>query len=427
MAAYKYLSYIFIISCTISMFYHIWTISSKYFHYETSTLLVLEQPKMIAPPSFSFCTKYLDASNIRNYPTSVLSQVESVVFYRNVTINQIFAGTPSVDQFFSDCRLNLPGNYSFIVRRKNDCLKLFRVSRFFTQEFICYVITPSIVGEYSYMQIASSEHWSGEAYYVVIDDFFNGTKFFKGVIHSSLMLPFMSIYFAPSLLRTTPHLQNEYHFTSVSVTKTLLPSPYPSQCSTTQVPNCYEKCLIAETIATWRQFPFSEIIDESDRNLYDFNLSHLTGYDMADPLISELYVRLEKQCAYRCRHDECQTHYSVTQLFATYVTGSRLKFRINLPRSFSYFITMIPYMYFIDYITLVMSCFGTWLGLSVINFNPLHLFNWFATRNVRTQNQDQVSERHINQLIRNLFGQHSRAYDHRILHLENRIDNLSKR
>ena len=420
MAAKTIFSYVFTISCSLCLIFHISSISKKYFAYDSNTLLELKQPETLTPPSFTYCVRYLDVSNITNHSTTIVAKADAATYYRNVTLNQIFSHTPPVDELFKFCTLAFPGNYSLKLFTANECMKVFRISRFYTQEYICYTVSLSIGGEYTFLRSVTSDVFSGIAYYLGFDwKHFNNTYVFKAVIHSPNGLPTTSIQFAPYVLRSTPVVHNHYVITSISVTKRLLPAPYLSDCLPDQPKYCYQRCLISESIAKWRHFPFTELITEENRYDYDFNLPHLTGYKMMDQSFFKQFVQLEQQCLRKCRHQMCEFEFSVTNLVASYVGWSEISFRIELPSSFSYFITLLPSMYLIDYITMVMSCFGTWLGVSAINFNPLQLWRWASHRNLSASRSPHTLR--IIPRIHQLLNENRRATDRKINLLHNQM------
>ena len=374
-------AYMFIFVCFICMLYHISSISSKYFKYEASTRLQVKQPDTLAPPSFTFCVKYLDVSNISNHSTTTIGNANGLSYYRNVTLKQIFTFTPPSDKIITSCLLNYPGNYTVRKFFNQDCLKIFDISRYFTQGYICYTLTPSIGGKFKFRQVSKMDAYEGVAFFIGFNlGYFNNCYAFKGIVHSSGTLPVTSMQFSPQLVRPPPVVSNRYFLTYFQVYRKLLPAPYPDYCSENTPRYCYEECMISKTVRTWRHFPFSEIITDDNATEYNSGLPHLTGFDMLDETFSRRYSEAEEKCSYRCRHGECEYDFSVTQFTSSYAGNKDFAFRIELPKYVSYYMSLIPSMYFIDYITMVMSCFGTWLGVSALNFNPMKIWRWLSNR-----------------------------------------------
>ena len=116
--------------------------------------------------------------------------------------------------------------------------------------------------------------------------------------------------------------------------------------------------------------------------------------------LSDHFLQVQEKCLQMCRYPQCDYDFSVTQLITSYVGINYFTFRLELPRSFSYYVRLQPSMYFVDYVTMVMSCFGTWLGVSVLSINPQQAWHWVSKYNRQTRDtlQSSSSERRLNRM-----------------------------
>ena len=386
MAANRIVSLVYSVLCLFALTYHVGKISSKYFRYETLTNLQMNAPKQVAPPGFSLCIRYTEFLRGRNLKYSIWTESKEEQYYRNVTVRQIFNNTPPGDQLFAECKIREPRSY--IVRRylTNQCLKYFDILKYYVQEYICYRFSPTMNGTIDFGRISSAFTYSTMAYEIGLPlKLFNVTLMFRGIVHSTDVLPFVSIQYSPEFSRKRPLAYNYYRFTGIQVNNRLLQPPYSSQCITNHdgnqgIEDCYKECIVTKTLARWRMFPFTEIITENEP-VYNLNFTHLTTFDLIhNETLAHEYDTIETQCEYRCRFPYCDNTVTVTQMFERSLREDALVFRIDLPRSFTYDITSLPSMEIVDYVTYVLSCFGTWLGLSAINFDPVQIWRQIKRR-----------------------------------------------
>ena len=85
----------------------------------------------------------------------------------------------------------------------------------------------------------------------------------------------------------------------------------------------------------------------------------------------KLLVTFEKVCDQVCSMPNCEDDVTVTSLYAQNPFARGLSFRVYLPRSANVRVIFKPRLILLDYVTLVLSCFGTWLGLSVLQLDPV--------------------------------------------------------
>lgn len=161
-----------------------------------------------------------------------------------------------------------------------------------------------------------------------------------------------------------------------------LPAPYETRCSTESQFTCNSRCHISLMEKHLQTLPINWLYPEDRAQVrdsvymgnYDFPFMKLGDY--ANETLYKLHSKFYDECSSLCRTDSCRrTVYSTTVLavVATWYP-ELLEFGIHLPLTQTTTIEFKALFPLMDYIIYVTSCFGTWLGLSVFNLNPVNLF-----------------------------------------------------
>ena len=80
---------------------------------------------------------------------------------------------------------------------------------------------------------------------------------------------------------------------------------------------------------------------------------------------------------------DCQTTFTMTELSAS--TMSEWHFiEVKIPRPFTE-IHFVPTMAPVEFLTYLLSCFGTWFGVSVIGLYPNWLLRWILKRSANDE------------------------------------------
>ena len=119
-----------ICGCCLQLF----LISSDYFQYSTVTMITISMPTQLLAPSLSICIHY---GNILNYSSKKFKNDEKMdmfTFQNYFTVKEILDSTPSADKgFFESCLYRIPGSFALKGFKGDDCYKLFKIEKFFTQ------------------------------------------------------------------------------------------------------------------------------------------------------------------------------------------------------------------------------------------------------------------------------------------------------
>ncbi|KAI1304878.1 hypothetical protein HDE_01664 [Halotydeus destructor] len=325
----------------------------------------------------------------------------SVDIRQLITLQGLFNMSASTKDMFETCSMRYTGDPGWIEYYGRECNAIFEVTRFFTQEYLCYKVAPraNISTDYNYENVASTMWASGMTYEVG----FNNSRFDSSyltvpVIHQlSEVLPAVSIYFAPQIIRRDRTRNdiggtNYFLMTYSSIGNYMKPPPYDTNCSDYEEPGlfiksrqgCYSQCLINHTLTGLNKFPYSVITSE-DLD-YNFDRRHITYKDIEDEKVQSKLSEYEKLCDSICLMPNCREVFTLTELRFSDNRADSIFYRMEIPRSPNfdiYHYTKVPLNAFILYI---LSCFGTWLGINAISLNPVHAYNFVKTvRNKRNK------------------------------------------
>ena len=101
----------------------------------------------------------------------------------------------------------------------------------------------------------------------------------------------------------------------------------------------------------------------------DGNMKQMTYFDFKDKNRYNIYSRYIEECKAMCPDSECLKELVITNIGRSAL--GPLNFYQALSDNPSFVVHSDPKVNLPDFLTLVMSCFGTWFGLSILSFNPL--------------------------------------------------------
>lgn len=145
------------------------------------------------------------------------------------------------------------------------------------------------------------------------------------------------------------------------ITRTL-PPPHVTRCRKNyKMYQCLTKCINEFTTTNFDRLAPLAYYQES-------HLKQMTYSDMKNHSRYSAYRHYIRKCQTKCPDKEC-----IKEMVITHVERSAvgpMNFYQTLSDSPSFIVITDPKVVLADYLTLIMSCFGAWLGLSVISFNP---------------------------------------------------------
>ena len=152
--------------------------------------------------------------------------------------------------------------------------------------------------------------------------------------------------------------------------------------------NCIRECSIDKALAEINMFPFSFIIPQ---NSNDYNLSNSIFVKNSS---GDAYARLDRlieKCTNKCSLADCQSIVAVVNAYDISETDWTMV-RVDLPVGPVIEIVYQSMLDFPSFLTTLLSCFGTWLGVSIFDMHQISKLR-FLTRNDQTTNEIHELER----------------------------------
>lgn len=239
---------------------------------------------------------------------------------------------------------------------------------------------------------------------------FNHVSSIRLIIHYETW-PYLSRAFSETLSRSPDSIQTRHRIDVESfytwVTIKRLQYPYSTKCrnyksaktenirrehsEVSSQAECRNQCIIESTKKLLGKIPFSTLevnlnfshpsLSESDTStdesyhrsdsISSEDLKQLDHSDLWNETIANGLYGLEKSCDSDCFQDDCSEEFSrTTSTLREFYDYEQVSFRINAPVDPIVGIKHIPRTTFHEFAIYVCSCFGIWLGLSVIHLNP---------------------------------------------------------
>ena len=376
-----------------------------YFEYRTRSDVSILVPKRISAPDVSLCVRYVDVLkgnyNISSTNTSYEEDEKIRKIQTKITIREIFDNTPEASELSEKCLLRLPQDYRLYTFNASECNKRFSVTKFYTQEYICYrwaFILKNVEDRFryfddftlknetyfEYQNLAFTLSYPGLIYGIMMNySSVYGADLCKVVLNNADSLPVNSIGYAPTFNRGVK-LAPKYNLINVGYSITQLrrlPPPYNTDCrdyfdTQGEKKPCIDACLLKETLRVFDKVPFSFIKSNPE------NKKHISVDDLRNGTFSNLLTQMEMNCSSQCSQEQCLREFYSTTLFKE-ESGEFEYFQIMVSAPKSPIIKVItkPSWSIEEFLIYISTIFGIWFGVSVVSLNPLKLKKWLKKQN----------------------------------------------
>ena len=379
------LSPIFTVLCTIGLFVHTYDLSANYLAYRTVSTAQVSLPGRVPVPGFSICFSWEEIIDITQVQMNIV-KTDLWRYHENVSLEQMFKSTPAIDQIFDQCYIQFPNDPRSLLFKGNECLNYFDINKFFAIENLCYRFIPKFNGSYVFHNGANAFLFQGMIYDLILDlTTFNKSKIIRGIVHQYFGYPRLSISASVLSYRyiSSNIPLNRFRFTYNNIRTSRLPPPYDTSCSRYNDKkgqrgqrDCYSQCVISRCLNHLNKFPYPLIVgDDEDFDGQGWNFGYLNNRHFENETVRSLMSEFETYCQRICSKPNCEDEISLTNMYNQNPYARGLSFRVYVPRSANVILIYKPNMILLDYLTLVLSCFGTWLGLSILHLNPIELWS----------------------------------------------------
>ncbi|KAI1298723.1 hypothetical protein HDE_04079 [Halotydeus destructor] len=375
---------LFTLLCLMGWSYQIYCLITLYLDYNLAAEVAIEASENFTVPDTSICFRYTDiltneaymkvlGKNQRYVPTNG-GQVSKLLSH--FTLDEIYAYTPSQREVFESCKIRHFAAYLLTPYTGKECNDLFDISKFYTQQYMCYKFSIRAKETYNTEHVSRSIESPSILYTINLSKKFTDMAMFKAIVHEHDSFPARSMMFAGSTMRQRDKKQFHsvlYDLTYSVVRTHNLPSPYKTNCFNYRESGyrnalqCKDLCMSNRTVRHFRKIPFTVI--EKLPSPY----RHISPFDLSNSLTNLQLRKFEFDCRRSCARADCKIAYSITNVEKMYHEQD-ITFVTHAPRSPDIKVTFNPAMRFVELVSYCMSLCGAWLGLGALSVRPSSFF-----------------------------------------------------
>lgn len=364
------------------------SITFKYLNYGTTTVVSITPQTYITAPALTVCFKHghiIDKDKIssilgpeyRKQLKSISPYSDQLVEYiqNRLSIAQLFEITPNI--YVIRCRIRQPG--SLHVETFNNaptCHAHLEVTKRLIQNYICYKIRMKANDTFYFATAMRTMDYNGLIFKVVFDSSaLNHTSYSWPLVHRSMYEGETSRIYATAM-HAYPKGENFCRLSYARFGTKQLPKPYDTQCRvfSEHDRDCVKKCMIEKVVDDYGVVPFSEIYTEFDVNQSYGKLPMFDEKLLRNKADNNRINQHTFDCAAKCGHDcNYEAHTARISYAAPDPDLGGITYRLDMPFWPFTSIEYKPELVFNEYLMFVMSIGGTWLGFSVIQFNPFKI------------------------------------------------------
>lgn len=288
----------------------------------------------------------------------------------NVSLNDVFRLAPKFSDFLLNCAVFMT-NGTYVKHPGSQCDQFFDYTRYFMDNQLCYMFDYKLGGLYVMERIARESEGSTYGLWLNTATFVNLT-FFRVIIHDK-GVPFTSRFYAnyvpaPGVVRGRGLT---YQFSYATIEHKKLPTPYDTDClpGATGRFECVIRCVINTIKKRFNRLTTAWPLTENNEFNFDYDLLLLYDSQLLQQSDVAMYEQLLMGCNGVCERDACEYQLSVTSMLTAFESDT-IEIWFQLPVAPTTRIEHTAYFVMNDYIIYIMSCLGTWLGVSVIALSP---------------------------------------------------------
>lgn len=361
-------------------------VSFEYFTFKITNRIEQDLFPRVRPLSLSICLRYIDSMDQKRLSKETgikmgpVTNVESA--YREtskLTIEQIFKYSPAVNVTIASCtyrdRNSIPHDGNASV-----CNDVFKVTKYYTQEYVCYIFKQRNVKSLDSDSITKAMHNSYRIGEITATSDFDNVAYMTAALTASV--PYVSRDYA-EVTRCEPGLC-KLSISGTFFMKHGLPPPFETRCVAkdfVEYFSCMQTCTV-DLLVPHNRVPYALILDQP------FPFKHISHMDMMNSTFAAVTIDIGKKCKAKCRFNPC-----LTQMIVTYtkiikrIEKGAFQFSVLTPRTPDVVTIAVPVMSFGEFFSLVSGCFSTWFGLSFFSLSHIKIFKAKThTKEQRTKN-----------------------------------------
>lgn len=398
-------SYLMRVFCIAGATYMVVNMTRLYFEYRVTTVINIQIDDMVSPYATTICVRYTDILDYQRLEQETgrkwrhVRDLEAVMKYKeNLTVAEIFEYTPGKEGIVDSIIFRVKGTYQMFHSKG---VKDLETKKFLFSEFICYKIAlkSQFLQPMPYDSLSVTTKSPGLVYEIRFSDSLSMAHYMRLSLAPAYAIPRRSLKFQPIIRRgdrSTQRIHNNssfqptinYFFNSVSRVETdYLPAPYETDClhyrTKTRFSSdatCHQTCVEELVLKNMDLVTFTSVITKP----YDKKMIVNPTFLSQDG--EEEFHRIHEFCDKGlCRKRDCR--YRAVMTTTTSIPDRLFRSRMMVPNQPSIRKKTFPKTDFIEYFTFVSSAISTWIGISVLWFDPINVMN-FCRKRRRTRRRD---------------------------------------
>ena len=377
---------VFPILCVIGLSAHVSLISIHYFAYVTSTKVAIDPGSTTHAPSLSFCVRYIDIMNHTKLQQKFNIKINETTptfekYYQQsgkLKVSDIFNNTPTGEEIVDSCMIRKANQNRRVLhstKNKDECLRFFNITKYYMQSFICYRFMPPNSCSFTMDELAHSYNYEYSIYVLrLMAELAHAQSVFLMVYSGPL--PYLSRSYGALrktlATRNSDQRPNEYFAQSKSTLIKLQPPPYDTACD----PN-YDYASKSECITRKMQDERLDRVPNTEIITRPYDLPHVLHDDDDNDTFRSITDRVYEECNRKFNKSRCSYSIAETEvrMRADRRKDTSLRVRVLGPRGPNTHINSEPAFPLSEYLLYVSSCFGIWLGVSILRLNPVTLIS----------------------------------------------------
>ena len=355
-------------------------VSRQYFHYDTTTSLEHERPRVIRHRAIALCIRFADLMDSERLEreTGIRwkgetegedEEQEALEKEGKLTTRQIFAFTPNASALIASCFYRLDDWSYERSSNASRCASEFTVERFLTLEFICYKTAEAVLRPIKVSGVTLSTFHTTQIFQISLSDVIGSRARVVQAIAFRGGLPFNSRRRAAvTFLEDEADSRTTLFVSATETMTTLLAAPYDTACvrkPETRLSSCLKECELRRMAVIARVPPWHLILESEASDLKMLSYKDLKDERML-ALSRAAFDACEKECAFTPCIQKSTTAFVETSV-SKRATAAALSVVAVSSRQPDTIVTAVATMSTVDYFSFLGSCFGFWFGASVLS------------------------------------------------------------
>lgn len=363
---------LFRIGCFAAFLLQLVSVSQRYFAFPTRTRVEQSVAGKLLIPHLAVCARYSELVVQDPVP---LTDDSIYRIAKKETVADLFRMSPSPEESLVGCATRSTDNpYLMQWKSQKECLMQFEVRKFYMQESMCYQFRWRKESYANHDQVAHSIHYGGVFYILSLSQSMDRVYHMRPILFTSNS-PIGSRMYGETVVRrasesmSSETYSNLYEITYAYTEFQMLEYPYDTMCiKTNGTNNCVRNCVIDQVFRKLKKLPFTEIIYEDDPRT---KVHHLNQDDLNNKTTYKTYKAIQELCGHRCRGNSCKYSRASSKTNSELrPEHTNIRLVVMIPDTSTTTIIHEARMYPVEFVVILLSCFGIWFGLSVIALNP---------------------------------------------------------